>query len=490
MMVRNFTDIKEILFKNKSLKQTIFKNTFWITTAQVTTKFLKLFLLIYVARILGATDYGKFSFAFAVTGLFIIFIDLGISKIATRELAREKKKERDFPFLLTLEIFLSLAVLVLIILISFFITSSPEIRRLIWILAIYNITHGLGGIVYAFFRARQQMEYEAFGIIFEAILITSLGFFVIFSSPSVLSLSYAYLLAGIIFIVSLLFLFHFKFVPLKISISKTVWQNYLAMSWPLAMVGVLGVVYGQIDSVMMGYWNQITETGWYNAAYRIIGAVLVLNSFVSTSFFPVLSKYFKESKRIFQKVWTAQIELLILLALPIVSGGIIFAPRIIEFIYGSGYQPSILVFQILLLMVGINFLQMPFRQALIAADHQRKVFWTTLIGTGVNVILNAILIPRFSLYGAAIATSTTWFILLLCFIVFTYRFTSIRPLGLKLFSTSALAAIAVSLMYFVVRYSSVYNFHILLSILTGAAIYFSTFFGLKYFGKKLRILLR
>jgi len=102
------------LLKNLGEKQTVAKNTFWLGVAEGVTRFLKLFLIIYVARILGATEYGKFTFALAFVSLFAIFSDFGISTIATREIAREKEKEKEFPSFLSLKLVLSIGTLLLI----------------------------------------------------------------------------------------------------------------------------------------------------------------------------------------------------------------------------------------------------------------------------------------------------------------------------------------------------------------------------------------
>ena len=58
-------DIKNFLLENIGIKQTILKNTFWLVSAEAVTGLLRLVLLIYAARILGATEYGKFTFAFS-----------------------------------------------------------------------------------------------------------------------------------------------------------------------------------------------------------------------------------------------------------------------------------------------------------------------------------------------------------------------------------------------------------------------------------------
>ena len=100
--------------KNLGTKQTIAKNTFWLATAEAITRLLKFFLIIYVARILGATEYGKFTFALAFVGLFVIFSDFGISPILAREFSKDPKEERKFLDIVSLKLILSIATLIFI----------------------------------------------------------------------------------------------------------------------------------------------------------------------------------------------------------------------------------------------------------------------------------------------------------------------------------------------------------------------------------------
>ncbi|PIX88077.1 MAG: hypothetical protein COZ30_01950, partial [Candidatus Nealsonbacteria bacterium CG_4_10_14_3_um_filter_36_16] len=172
-VIRNiYLNPRNFFLENLGVRQTIFKNTFWLAVAEGVSRFLKLILIIYVARILGATDYGKFNFALAFVALFGIFADLGVSQILTREFARENKKEKEFSTLLSLKLFLGLGTFLLILISSFFITPDPVIQKIIWILAIYTIISGFSGIIFAFFQARQKMEYQAMTKILEAILVT------------------------------------------------------------------------------------------------------------------------------------------------------------------------------------------------------------------------------------------------------------------------------------------------------------------------------
>jgi len=470
------SNIKSLLFDNKTIKQTILKNTFWLIVAEGVDKFLKLILIIYAARILGANEYGKFTFAFAFVSLFVVFSDLGLSNIITREFSRQKEKEKEFSTIFTLKILLNLGALILILAGSFFITPDFLIQKIIWILGIYILVDSFGEIIFAFFRARQKMEYESGIKILKALAITGAGFFILFNFPSAKNLSYSYLFSSLIVLIFLVLFFHFKIHRLSFSYNKRIWQRFLAMSWPLALAGVFGTIYTSIDSAMMGYWGQIAETGWYNAAYKIIGIPITLMSLICYGFYPVLSKAFKESKVKLQNIWSYQMEIMIFLAVPLVIGGITLASRIISFVYGSNYIPSVLAFQILIIMVGIIFPSAAFSQTLLVSDQQKKVLYAGFWAATTNVILNLILIPKFSLYGAAFTTVISYLLMFFLLLRYILKFTSVKFLSPKFLVDFAGAIFSGGIMYFIISQPIIYHLSVLFLILTGIIVYSGFYF--------------
>jgi O-antigen/teichoic acid export membrane protein len=170
---------------------------------------------------------------------------------------------------------------------------------------------------------------------------------------------------------------------------------------------------------------------------------------------------------------------MIILAIPIVVGGIVLAPRIIDFIYDPSYFPAILAFQILILMAGVSCIASPFGQILVVANQQKKLFFIILAGAVINVILNLILIPRYSLYGAAFATVVACFLIFFLLFRFTSKLTPVKPLNLKSLFSFTGAILASIPMYFVIIQPQVYNLNVLLSISIGAIIYVIAFLILK-----------
>lgn len=472
--------IKSLFFANRTTRQTIFKNTFWLAIGNSFNKLLNFLLLVYAARILGAGDYGKFSFAFAFMSLFVVFHDFGLSTTLIREYSKkeDQKDREDLYSVLSLKILLGIVAFFVILASSFFISADPQIRRIILILSVFSIFNSMSTVFYSIFQARQKMEYQTLSEGLQYLCISGLGFFALFFFPSIENLSYGYLAASLISLVFTLVFFSVKIFKLRISLNISVWKKFLKMSWPLALTSLFGFLYSYIDSVMMGKLGMIVETGWYNAAYRIAAFALIPMGFISGSFYPVLSNFFKESKEKLQKVWDYEILLMILFAFPIAVGGIALAPKIIYFFYPNDFYPSITAFKMLIITTSLILIYRPLLDVMIASNQQKSTFWITFFGALANIMLNLFLIPKYRLYGAAFSTVITYILVLCMSVWFTKKLTPVKISLKKIFYFLFLTSVPSALMYFVVIQPVVYNLNVFFSIIIGAFIYAVSIFAL------------
>jgi len=94
--------IKDFLFKNTTTKQTVAKNTVWLSISQFGARIFKAFIIIYAARVLGAAGYGIFSYVVTLAGFFGIFVDLGINSVLIRDGSKASPEERQSLFSTTL----------------------------------------------------------------------------------------------------------------------------------------------------------------------------------------------------------------------------------------------------------------------------------------------------------------------------------------------------------------------------------------------------
>ncbi|MDD2731856.1 MAG: flippase [Candidatus Pacebacteria bacterium] len=480
-MTELIINLRSLFFENKTIKQTLLKNSFWIGISGGICKALRALLVIYIARALGPTDYGKFAFALAFVSLFVSFFDMGLSNIITREFAKKERHPKDFYSLFWLKIILGIAGVMLILMFSFLAGSSPEIKIVIWVLALVTFLNQVPELFYAFFRSREKMEYESLINLFQAVLLVLVIYFLAHSDFfNLLNISISYFIAGLIPLIMLFVFFSYKFFPLKFVFDFKTAKDFLRMSFPLALTSVSAMIFGYIDSTILGISNQVAETGYYNAALRIINIIILPAGIITLSFYPLLSRFYREDKRKFQRVFDVEMSWMVILAVPILIGGLVLAPQVINFVYGPSYNPSTFAFQILLIMVFIFYIQNTFSQLLIVINQEWKTFWMAFIGALANIVLNIFLIFRFSFYGAALASLITYIIMLILSLIFVKKSDSVEILSKDTFLAVLGSVLAGFVMYFVIAYPKVYYANILISVLLGSLVYFFALFVFNY----------
>ena len=97
------------------------------------------------------------------------------------------------------------------------------------------------------------------------------------------------------------------------------------------------------------------------------------------------------------------------------------APEIILLIFGKGYEGSIIALQVLIWTTLFVFANSAFVQLFQSINKQFTVTKIIGLGTLLNVILNILLIPKFSLVGAGIATALAELTFTILLIISTYK---------------------------------------------------------------------
>ena len=464
--------IKSFLFENNNIKQVLMKNSFWITLSQVFDKVVRTILLIYLARIIGANEYGKYTFALSFVSIFVSFLDLGLSSIITRELSQDDKAEKDISALITLKILSGTGTIALICTGSFFITSDLEIQKVMKILAVSSFLGLFPGLFFSIWRAKQKMQYEAWVQAGRILLLFICVFFALFSFPSIVNISCAFLFTNAISLTIICFIFKDTIV---FSFETQIWKKYLLMSWPLALNSIFGMLYSYTDSILMGYMGQITQTGWYNAALKVVYVVGTPAGIISISFFPVLCKFAKESADTFQDMLNLQIGVILIIFVPIVVGGVLLSTEIINLFYGNDFLNASKVLKILIFMAGATALCRPLQNTLVSYNHQNKVFWATTAGAVLNIVLNLILIPKYSFIGAAYASVISYGIVFMLYYILVKRFTAATLFNSPTLYFTLGALFSSYVMYQAISYSQKNNYHFILITIVSIMTYFVTY---------------
>ena len=471
-MIAVLNQIKSNLLDNKTTKQTVAKNTFWLTVSLVVSKVIKYSLIIYAARFLGASEYGTFNFSMSFVALFAIFADLGINTLTSREVAKEKEVKVKIPTIFTLKIAISIATFIGIAAVSFLVPQTEKIKTVIWLMAGFSLVNGISNFLYNCFYGRQEMQYQTITEIVEALVCTVLGIYFISLNPHAYSLAIAYVISALSGFVVIALIFKHKFGDiLKPTVDKKEWQRVLTMAWPLALSGIFATIYTNTDSIILGFWKLFTQVGYYNAAQKIIALAVVPAGLVATAFFPILSRHSENDKPKTQKIFDYQNIILLAIAIPMIVGGFILANGMIIHIYGEAYLPAVLALKILILMAGMSYLATAFGNILLVYNQQKNAFWAYFWGAMINVPLDILWIGKWGFYGAAWATVVTSFLSITILAYFVRKHTPLKLVDWSL--TKYLIAILISsaLMGFVLLNLASHNVNVILKVILGILVY-------------------
>jgi len=412
-------NLKNFLLENRGFKQTIFKNTFWLGLAEIFTRLIGFFIVVWIARYFGPVTYGKFVFALSFVALFSVLADFGFSTLTVREIARDKSKTAQYiDNILAMKIILGLITLSLIALIIQFLGKESEIVKLVYFLGFYAVISTFAAFFQSIFRANEKMQCEAVCRVLQSLGLLGLVTFFLLNEGSILTISYAHIgsaLIGISFSIIFVWRYFSRFF-LKIDIK--ICKEILSEAWPFALTFIAISIYSYIDSVIIGVMKSNEEVGWYNAAYKLVLLIPIFTSYlVTNSTYPIMARLFKVSLKKLSDLLQLLNKLLLAITIPISVVGMLLASPLIKFFYGPNYKPGILVLQILIWSTIFISLSSIYGSALNACDRQKK----SLIGVGsgavISILLNLILIPKFSLYGAAMAVIITqlWIFLYMYF---------------------------------------------------------------------------
>jgi len=201
-------------------------------------------------------------------------------------------------------------------------------------------------------------------------------------------------------------------------ISRFTWstvRDLLRFSfWSLLASGGM-IIYGNIDTILLGYYASTSEVGLYRISLQLASFSLFTALALNTILYPK----FVEWQRDTRKTWISQslaraISYSLLLALPVCIGGMILGSRLLYFLYGSPYEAAGTALSLLLTTQVAYVFVFLWTMTLSAIGRPMDSAKSALIATIINIPLNLSLIPSYGINGAACAILITVLIHALC----------------------------------------------------------------------------
>jgi len=468
--------IKKFFFQNAGTKQTATKNTFWLILGEVLVRIFKMLLIVYVARKLGVEGWGIFSYAISIGSILMIFSDIGISGLITREMVQKKEEYSTFiSTALFLKIIILLISTVLIVFLSPLISNIKEANILFPIIAIVLFFDSMRDLGFAINRASEKMEMETMVKTVMSIIILVLGIILLKIKLAPESMAIAYAVGSAIGFFAIAIVIRKDIKKFISRINPKIFKLIIKTTLPFTVITLMGSIMGNTDIFMLGIWRDSTEIGLYTSVQRIQQFIIIIPSMIATSVFPIMSRLANNNdKEKFKEILEKTISIIMIIGIPIATGGIILSKQLILLVFGSEYLAATPILCIFMLVLLVSFPLILLSNAVFAYNKQKGIAMAFLFGVITNVLLNLLLIPKFGAMGAIIATfiSTT-------VIVFTIwkkmqkinNFEILSKLKKTIFSTIVMSLSILMLKYF--------DVNIILNIVISSLVYFSFLIILK-----------
>ncbi len=402
--------------------QRIAKNTGVLLVSQIISYALGFFFIMYTSRYLGAEGFGILSFALAFTGIFGVVADLGLSTLTVREIARDKSLAGKYlGNIVVMKLILVVITFGLIALMINLLGYPIQTIWIVYLVALSVIFTSFTQMFYSIFQAYEKMEYQSIGQIINSALLLGGALFAINQGLSVVSFASIYFLASV-FVLGYSFLVCvLKFVLLKLEYNWSFWKPTIKEALPFGLTGIYGMIYTYIDSVMLSLVNGNEVVGWYNAAYKLVLILLFIPGIINMAIFPSMSRFHISSEKSLRLIFEKYFKLMLIIGFPIGIGTTLLAERIILLIYGSEYAQSIIALQILIWSIVFTFTSASFVKLFESINRQIIITKVAGVCVLVNIVLNLLLIPKFSYVGASITKVMTDYFLLISIFIIAYK---------------------------------------------------------------------
>jgi O-antigen/teichoic acid export membrane protein len=376
---------------------------------------------IVLAKLLGPSGYGIFSYVIALVALFTIPSELGIPNLAVREIAVANARKdwghmRGFIVWAHRTVALTSGALILVgatVLLLWGENISRSKLSCMWLALILVPILSFGSLRDAMLRGLRKVLLGQLSqpiirpsvLLFSLLLLWRLG--VDLALPErVMSLHI--MSVGIAFIGGLYLFLRNRPTELRSAEPRYETAVWLKSSIPFGMTAALQLINGRTDILALGFFQTDADVGIYRVAAQLAAVVVFGMQAVNMIQGPHIAHLFaKGDMQKLQQMMTRSAQVVLLLAAPVVIVIILFGEFIISHVYGPKFEAAYVPLVILCVGQLVNASMGSVASLLNMTGHERDTTKSILVGAIVNVVLNLSLVPIWGMTGAAVATAVT-----------------------------------------------------------------------------------
>ncbi len=382
--------------------QRALRNVSAVTLSMVISKGLLFLWQLVLARFLGEASYGIYGAIGSFIAIGAAFTNFGTGAIIVREVARKPRRAGDYlGASLILRSGMALLAWLLLNIAAPFAGFDPEFRNLLALATVSLLVDAWGNLCFEQLMAQERMRSTSLVTVLHMLLLLPLAALALASGYGLPGL-YVATIAASLARAAMLWGLVLQSGLRPGRIRGDLLRSLLVDSLPLAITSLLSLAWMHADKLMTIRLLGEAENGWLTAAFVIVtGMIELLGTTVLTSLFPMMSRAGGAtlSSIVSRLAWFT-----LLAGLPLTLLLSLFAPEITIPLFGADFVPAAAVLRILAWYALLRLVADVYIQALIASNRQRRMMVVRAGGLFLNIALNALLLPRLGINGAALAS--------------------------------------------------------------------------------------
>lgn len=382
-----------------------FRNTSWLLGEKILRMAVGLFVGVWVARYLGPEQFGLLSYAQSFVGLFTVIATLGLDTIIVRELVKDETK-RNVLLGTAFGLKFIGAILVLIFLaIAINFTSNDQYTNvLIFIIASATIFQSFN-VVDFYFQAKVLSKYVVYTNVISLSTSSIIKITLIINEASIVAFAIVVVFDSLVLALGFLyFYFHQNLSVKQWVFDRTKAKELLKESYPLIIAGVINSIYMKVDQVMIKEMLGNTQIGYYAAAVKLSEVWFSIGVIICNSLFPAIVNAKMISEKFYYQRISNLFMLLNLLSFCLAISVYLLSDYIILTLYRKDFFEASTILSIHIFSAIFVYLGVASGRWLINEGKTILNLYRNIIGMLINVMFNIILIKKYGIAGAAIAS--------------------------------------------------------------------------------------
>lgn len=387
----------------------VVKNAAWIIGVRIVQSILALVISMLTARYLGPSNYGVISYASSVVAFVVPIMRLGIPSILVQEIVNKPKQEGEIlGTSIVLNIISAFACMLGVVAFANVVNAGEKTTIIVCALYSLLLLAQAIEIVQYWFQAKLASKYVSIASLVAYTIVSAYKMFLLVTEKSIYWFAISNALDYAIIGVSLLIIYR-RLSDTRLRFSSALAKSLLAKGRYYIVSNMMITIFAQTDRIMLKLMIDDAAVGFYSAAVSCAGITGFVFSAIIDSMRPMIFERKKEDNVAFEKNVSRLYCVIIYLSLAQSVVMTLFAPLIVNILYGADYQNTIDILQVLVWYTTFSYMG-AIRNIWILAEDKQKYLWIiNLSGAATNVLLNALLIPMIGGVGAALASLITQF---------------------------------------------------------------------------------